>query len=74
VAGFGVVFWLADRWIESVFCIGESLLKTLQPNGMEFFLRFLVVVQMILLGYLASRAIAANNCFTANTKSWRFSR
>ncbi len=64
-AGFGVAFWLVDSWIESVFFTGEPLLKTLQPSGMELFLRLLVVLQMILLGYLASRAIGVNNRFTA---------
>jgi diguanylate cyclase (GGDEF)-like protein/PAS domain S-box-containing protein len=63
--GFGIAFWFVDSWINTAYFTSESFFQNLQPTGVELFLRLLVVVQMVLLGYLASRIVADNNRFTS---------
>jgi diguanylate cyclase (GGDEF)-like protein/PAS domain S-box-containing protein len=61
---FGIAFWFVDSWIDTTFFTGEPILKSLQPNGITLYMRLLVVFLMMLLGYLASRVIVANNRFS----------
>jgi diguanylate cyclase (GGDEF)-like protein/PAS domain S-box-containing protein len=61
---FGIAFWFLDSWIDTTFFTAKPLHESLRPSGMELYMRLLVVFQMALLGYAASRIVATNNRFT----------
>jgi len=58
---FSLAFWLLDSLIDSLFFTGESYFASLQPSGMELYMRLVVSFLFIAFGFVVSKYVDANN-------------
>lgn len=58
---FSLAFWLLDSLIDSLFFTGETYFESLQPTGMELYMRLVASFLFIAFGFMASRYVDANN-------------
>ena len=58
---FSLAFWLIDSLIDSLFFAGGSYFESLQPTGMELYMRLVVSFLFIAFGFVVSRYVDANN-------------
>lgn len=58
---FSLAFWLIDSLIDSLFFTGKSYFESLQPTGMELYMRLVVSFLFIAFGFMVSRYVDANN-------------
>lgn len=58
---FSLAFWLIDSLIDSLFFTGESYFESLQPSGMELYMRLVISFLFIAFGFVVSRYVGSNN-------------
>lgn len=51
---FSLAFWLIDSLIDSLFFTGKSYFESLQPTGMELYMRLVVSFLFIAFGFMVS--------------------
>lgn len=57
---FAIAFWFIDSWIDSAYFSHEIYSQSLQPVGMELYMRLLVSFQIIIFGYFGSLLVQSN--------------